>query len=89
MKDFEKVDKGLEALYNSMHENQCYACSHEFVEVAENFGTEIIADALELIKEQKNLLRIMFNRCRATGSLDGAMCVFCGMKEECEKLHSI
>ena len=48
-----KVIKALEALYDAMHENQCYACSHEFVEVAEEFGTEIIADAIEMLKEQR------------------------------------
>ena len=49
----DKVIKALEALYDAMHKNQCYACSYEFIEVAEEFGTEIIADALELLKEFK------------------------------------
>lgn len=48
--DSEKVIKGLEALYDAMHKNQCYACSHEFIEVAENFGTEIVAEAIDLLK---------------------------------------
>lgn len=49
-----KVDKviiALEALHNAMHKNQCYTCSYEFVEVAEEFGTEIITDAIETLKE--------------------------------------
>jgi len=50
----DKVIKALEALYDAMHKNQCYACSHEFVEVAEEFGTEIIADAIELLKKQEH-----------------------------------
>ena len=37
----------------------------------------------------KNMCRVLFNRCRAAGSFDGQMCVFCGMKEECEEMHSI
>ena len=37
----------------------------------------------------KNLCRVLFNRCRAVGSFDGQMCVFCGMKQECEEMHSI
>ena len=37
----------------------------------------------------KNMCRVLFNRCRATGSFDGQMCVFCGMKKECEEMHSI
>ena len=36
-----------------MHKNQCYSCSHEFIDTANNFGTEIIAEALELIKIQQ------------------------------------
>ena len=52
MADIENVIKGLESLYKSMHENQCYACSHEFIETANEFGTEIIADALELLEKQ-------------------------------------
>ena len=57
MNEFDKVIKGLEALYNSMHENQCYACSYEFIEVADEFGTEIIADALKLLKEQQKTIK--------------------------------
>lgn len=37
----------------------------------------------------KNMCRVLFNRCSATGSFDGQMCVFCGMKKECEEMHSI
>lgn len=55
MTDVEKTIKELEALYNAMHENRCYACSHEFVELAEKFGTEIIADAIETIKTQQQM----------------------------------
>lgn len=53
MNDSEKVIRGLEALDKSMHENQCYACSHEFIQTAEEFGTVIVADALELLKKHK------------------------------------
>ena len=37
----------------------------------------------------KNMCRVLFNRCRAVGSGDGTMCIFCGMKKECEEMHSI
>ena len=37
----------------------------------------------------KNMCRILFNRCRAVGSANGMMCVWCGMKKECEEMHSI
>ena len=53
MPNREIVIKGLESLSKSMHENECYACSHEFIETAEEFGTNIIADAIEMLKEQQ------------------------------------
>ena len=49
--DIKTVIKELEALDDAMHKNQCYACSYEFIEVAEKFGTEIIYDAIELLKK--------------------------------------
>ena len=57
MADREKVIKGLDALYKAMHENQCYACSYEFIENAKEFGTEIIADALALLESQPQIVR--------------------------------
>ena len=53
----EKIINGLNALYKSMHKNQCYACSYEFVEVEHEFGTEILAEAEEFIKEQPQIVR--------------------------------
>lgn len=60
----DKVIKALEALYDAMHENQCYACSYEFVEVANEFGTEIIADAIETLKEQQQIYWTLENDWR-------------------------
>jgi hypothetical protein len=57
----EKVIEGLNALSKAMHENQCYACSHEFVEVTQEFGTNIIEDALELLKEQEGYVSVPFS----------------------------
>ena len=57
MADIDKTIKGLNALYDTMHKNQCYACSYEFVETANEFGTEILADALELLKDYKQHLQ--------------------------------
>ena len=57
MADIGKVIKELEALDKAMHDNQCYVCSHEFIEVTEKFGTCIIADALELLKDQPQIVR--------------------------------
>ena len=54
MPDLEKTIKGLEALYDSMHQNQCYACSYEFIDVAQEFGTNIVADAVDLLKAVKD-----------------------------------
>lgn len=36
----------------------------------------------------KNICRVMFNRCKAVGSAQGAMCIWCGLKEECEEMSS-
>ena len=56
MPDREKVIKGLEALQKSMSENQCYTCSHEFIETVQKFGTDIITDAITLLKEQDDCI---------------------------------
>lgn len=34
----------------------------------------------------KNICRVMFNRCKVTGSLNGAMCVWCGLRKECKEM---
>lgn len=79
MADINKVIKGLEALYDAMHKNQCYACSHEFIETAHEFGTEIIAEAVELLrmqlKEQEAVMpkQIVRKQCKKEhddGSID-------------------
>lgn len=57
--DSTKVISALEALSKAMSENQCYTCSHEFVDVAEEFGTNIISDAITLLKTQDNIIRIL------------------------------
>ena len=57
MADIDKTIKGLEALYNAMHENQCYTCSYEFIEAAHEFGTEIVGDALRYLKDYKQHLQ--------------------------------
>lgn len=38
---------------------------------------------------QKDMCRVLFNRCRAVMSCGGAMCVFCGIRKECEEAHSL
>lgn len=57
MKDIEKIIKGLESLYEAMCQNQCYTCSHEFIDEANEFGTEILLDAIELLQNYKNYLQ--------------------------------
>lgn len=53
MPNRERVIQGLNALYDSMNQNQCYTCSYEFVETVKEFGTTIISDAIELLKERE------------------------------------
>ena len=57
MERTQKIIDGLTALNDAMHENQCYACSHEFIEKANEFGTEILADAIALLKGQPQIVR--------------------------------
>ena len=52
MNDIEKTIKALESLDASMHEHQCYTCSFNFIKTAHEFGTEIVGNALELLKKQ-------------------------------------
>jgi len=74
----EKVLKGLNALYESMHKNQCYACSYEFIETEKEFGTEILAEAEELINSQPEIVRCEY-------------CVYWdkGHSEECDNSDSV
>lgn len=34
----------------------------------------------------KHICRVLFNRCKVVGSAGGAMCVFCGIRKECEEM---
>lgn len=61
MLERQKVIKGLEALRHAMSEHQCYVCSHEFIDAADEFGTNIIDDAIALLKEQEAQL-VLSNR---------------------------
>ena len=36
-----------------------------------------------------DILRVMFNRCAAALSGGGAMCVFCGCKDLCNKMRTV
>ena len=38
-------------------------------------------------EDDKNhhIIKVLFNRCRAVGSCNGALCVFCGLKKECKE----
>jgi len=54
MIDRDKALKGLEALDKAMSQNQCYTCSHEFIDAVEEFGTNIIEDTIALLKTDKS-----------------------------------
>lgn len=66
----DKVIKALEALYDAMHKNQCYACSYEFIEVVNEFGTNIIADAIETLKEQQKDIKFYRDRWLGEGKIE-------------------
>ena len=36
----------------------------------------------------KNICRVLFNRCKVVGSAGGAMCIWCGIRKECEEMSS-
>ena len=56
-KSTEELIDALNALHDSMHKNQCYACSNEFIEVANEFGTNILAEAIERLKQCVDVVR--------------------------------
>ena len=72
MQDKEKIIRGLNALYESMHKNQCYACSHEFVETANEFGTNILAEAIDFIELQPQIVRC--KDCKHHGNINEDYC---------------
>lgn len=69
MIDSEKVIKGLIALHDSMNRNQCYACSNEFIETTNEFGTNILMDAAELIKCQRETIDELISADKALKEL--------------------
>ena len=40
------------------------------------------------IAKLKDMCRVLFNRCRAVGSGNGALCVFCGLRCDCDAMHN-
>lgn len=42
----------------------------------------------ELVK-RREMCRVLFNRCRAVVNAYGEMCMFCGLREECEAEHTV
>lgn len=79
MPDREKVKKGLEALRDAMSKHQCYVCSHEFIDAADEFGTNIIDDAIALLKEQGTEAEWIYGEDK-TG-VDGWYCSECNFFE--------
>lgn len=55
MTDIEKKIKStileLSALNDTMNRNQCYACSYEFIDVVERFGTDILDDVISFLRD--------------------------------------
>ena len=45
-----EILKKLNALNDAMHRHQCYTCSHDFVELAKDFGTNIVGETIEFIE---------------------------------------
>lgn len=76
---------------------KAYKSEKEEHEESEDFGIDELKSTgrYAWMKDQdetgmlKNICRIMFNRCRATGSFDGELCKHCGLKTECDEMHTI
>lgn len=47
-----KTAEALKALAEAMDRNQCYACAHEFVEIVNDFGSNILLEAAYLLEKQ-------------------------------------
>ena len=45
-----RIIEELSALDDAMNKHQCYTCHYEFIDVVENFGTNILADAIAYLK---------------------------------------
>ena len=63
MAELRETINALEALSVSMSQNQCYACAHEFVDLANEFGTNIVADAEGLLKDYKDCVNELCYQC--------------------------
>ena len=57
MENTKKVIEGMEALQRSISIHQCYTCSYEFIDAANEFGTTIVSEAIELLKEQEKEIK--------------------------------
>ncbi len=54
-----------------------------------NCPLKLVEEKNDEVDKLKDICRVLFNRCRAMGSAGGAICMFCGIREECRKMHSI
>ena len=50
-KSTDQVIRELNALDDAMHRNECYACSHEFIDVVGEFGTNILPEAVDKLRQ--------------------------------------
>ena len=71
--------------------------SSEGMERAQKMGKQVAGLKKELrkkdeeIQQKDEMLRVLFNRCYARSILDATrpLCVFCGMRSDCEKRKSV
>lgn len=74
-----------------MTEN-CVCCGSEIPEGAQVCSNCASKYSLTEVEKLKDMLRIMFNRCRDVWSFlgkdsDGIMCLHCGLRKECNEMH--
>lgn len=91
MTDIKKVIEGLKCCKASTNLDPfqwCDKCPYNEVSVSvQECREELSKDSLELIQEQQEILRFMFNRCEAL--TQGTVCGICGHREMCEKIRTL
>ena len=68
-----------------LHQNRGYS----FDRRTKRFPNCPLKPVEEKKDETHDMLRVLFNRCRAVGSGDGALCFFCGLRDKCDEMHSV
>ena len=87
MMTIDKVINGLDCCKECTNEEpfqKCNECQYNTTVSVQECRAVLSKDALELIKELKNDLRVMFNRCESVSQ--GSVCGYCMIREKCKQM---